>query len=309
MYTKTKTSVKSKEFNTLTTGFERELLKENKSEVHITEHTNYLNEFFSYVEMDGITQIKAIDQNVIDNYTLYLDEKRLNKRAGGLLCNRTVNKHINTIRKFWKYLQVEGVKANSIHFRKRKNGERKEPTVLTQQEIQQLYSVCDDSAIGYRDRAMLAIYYGCGMRKSEGLRLLVTDIDFGKGRIHIRKTKTNRERYVMMSPVVQKQIEDYVYTARDFYLREDSSYLELFIGERSSPVCGEALSFRIELLWSRVNDRYGSLKHIGLHTLRHSLGTHLYMAKMDIDMIALMLGHRSLEATQLYIHSANQLNP
>lgn len=301
------TKINNTEFNTLVTGFERELKKANKPEHHISEYTSYIKEFLSYVEENGISYVKAITQTLITDYVLYLEQQRMNQRRGGTLSESTIGKHKNTIRQFWKYLNAEGIKANAIRLKQKKAYNMEETTVLTHEEIQQLYSVCDSSAIGYRDKAMLSLYYGCGMRKSEGLRLLLTDFDFGKGRIHVRQAKNARERYVIMSPTVQQQIEEYIYSYRDFYLAEQSPYEEFFIGERGTPIKPETLAKRIEALWKRVKDGYGSDKHIGMHTLRHSLGTHLYMAKMDIEMIALMLGHRTLEATQLYIHSANQL--
>lgn len=301
------TKLSTPEFNTLIQGFEKAMQDENKAEDHVSEHTSYIREFLSYIEENGIRYVKGITQTHINDYVSYLHEHRLNQRAGGTLEETTINKHKNSIRKFWKYLNSEDIKTNAILLKQKKTGEQEEPTVLTHEEIIQLFSVCDTSAIGYRDKAMLCLYYGCGMRKGEGLRLQLTDFDFGKGRIHVRKSKNNRERYVVMSPKVQEHIEEYIYSYRDFYLAEQSTYEDFFIGERGTPIQPETLAKRIEALWNRVKERYGNEKHIGMHTLRHSLGTHLYMAKMDIEMIALMLGHRTLEATQLYIHSANSL--
>lgn len=301
------TEIENSAFSELIKTFERELVKGNKSETYISEQTSYIKEFLRFSEENGISSIAEIGQAFIDSYILHLGEARLKKRGSGLLEENTINKHKNVIRQFWKYLHSEEIKYNVVRLRQKKQSEQKHPTVLTHEEIEWLYSVCDDSAIGHRDRCTLALYYGCGMRKSEGLRLQITDIDFGKGRIHVRKTKNNRERYVMMSPVVQKQVEEYVYSYRDFYLPEGAREEGLFIGERGKAIKPETMAIRIETLWERVKDRYGSNKHIGCHTLRHSLGTHLYMAGMAVEMIALMLGHRTLEATQLYIHSANEL--
>lgn len=298
--------LKNSEFIELIQNNENFLKAENKSANYISERKRHLQEFLQYAEQNNIRSIQAIDQNFINQYVLFLEQERIN-RFSGLLKETTVIKHKNSIRSFWKFLEKEEIKANAIRIRHIRKSERRTPTVLTQQEIQQLYSVCDTSAIGYRDKAMLSIYYGCGMRKSEGLRLVLSDFDFSKGRVFVKKTKNNRERYVIMSPTVQKQIEEYIYNYRSFYLPELSNYDELFIGERGSPIHGETVVKRVEALWGRVKNRYGTEKQCGIHTLRHSLGTHLYMAKMDIQMIALMLGHRTLEATQLYIHSANTL--
>jgi integrase/recombinase XerD len=301
------TELQCQEFSQLAEGFKRELVKENKTESLISESTSYIKEILLYMEQKGITSLKKITQTEIDVYLKYLEQERINLRYGGLLSPKTINKHIGVITRFWKYMGAENITANPIFLRQPKQQPSPDPVVLSQKEIQWLYSVTDQSAIGIRDRAMLAIYYGTGMRKSEGLRLLLTDIDFNKGMIQVRMSKTNRGRYVMMSPAVQKQVEDYVYSARDFYLSEQATHQELFISERGQPIHAESISCRIEALWDRVKDRYGSDKHIGIHTLRHSIGTHLYMAGVEIEMVALMLGHRSLEATQLYIHLSQNL--
>lgn len=287
-------------------GFEKELTKENKSVSTVTENAIYIKEFLSFMEGKGITSIKAINQTLVDEHISHL-EQRINLKRGGILSKGTINKHKIAINNFYKYLNIEKISCNVIRTQQRQVKSQEHPTVLTHEEIEWLYSVIADNAIGCRDRAMVALYYGCGLRKSEGLKLLITDIDFARGWIHIRSPKNKRDRYVTMIPTVQRQIEEYVYSARDMYLPEHARYEQLFIGERGTPVKPETLAKRIEALWSRVKERYGSEKNIGLHTLRHSLGTHLYMAGVEIEDIALMLGHTRLESTQLYIHISNQL--
>lgn len=301
------TKINGLEFNQLVTGFENELIKENKDVLYIEENVDYTREFLSYVEENGITILKTLEQPIIDGYFIYLEQERINKQTGGLLSHWTINKHRTAVSNFFKYLKAEKIPCNTIKLRRRKNPSIKQTVVLTHKEIEALYAVTDDTALGHRDRCMLSLYYGCGMRKSEGLRILLTDIDFSKGRIHVRKATNSRERYVIMSPMVQKQVEQYVYSARDMYLSESSKHEQLFISERGAPMHPESIASRVEMLWKRVTDSNGGDKWIGCHTLRHSLGTHLYMAGMAIEDIALMLGHRTLEATQLYIHLANQL--
>lgn len=301
------TEVVSPEFKLLVKGMEQEIRKENKSEAYFDENSGYIKECLSYMEQQGVTRVTDLNQELINRYIVYLEQERINIRRGGLLSTGTINKQKNVTRKFWAYLESEGYRVNPIRLKQKAYG-KKETFALTHQEIQWLYSVTDTSAIGYRDRCMLALYYGCGLRRSEGIRLTVTDIDFGKARILIRKTKNGHERYVMLSPKVQLLIEDYVYQARDLYLAEGSGHERLFIGERGKPVHAETISERIEVLWRRVKEKYSAEKEVfGLRTLRHTLGTHLYMAGMSVEKIALMLGHRTLESTQIYIHSANIL--
>jgi integrase/recombinase XerD len=305
-----KTKIYSPEFNKIMAGFIYELKKEGKDQIYIDGNTNRMMEFLSYIENIGITAIKHIDQTTANRYMKYMEEERVNENFGGTLWQTTINLHINAISKFWKYLAIEGIEANTIFIKHRKKTTQKEITVLTHEEMQQLYFVCDSTGLGYRDKATLAIYYGCGMRNGEGMRLLITDIDFNRGRIHVRKSKNGSERYVMMSPKVRQQIEDYVYCYRDLYVEKLSGQTNpdtFFIGEGGRLLTKKALLSRLQKLWKKVKGAYGNDKHIGVHTLRHTLGTHLYMAKMDIEMIALMLGHRSLCTTQVYIHLTNLL--
>ena len=243
-------------------------------------------------------------QQLINDFVTYL-ENRPNQRRDGLLSDATINKFMASIYNLLKYLHSERVTIPVLRLKYKPRGERKLPTVLTAEEIQQLYSVTDDTAIGVRDRCMIALYFGCGLRRSEGVNLKLTDIDFPKGRMFIRKTKNNRERYVIMSPNTQKLIEEYVYSARDMYLPENAPYEELFIGERGQPAQGQTLAKRMEALWDRVKDRYGSEKHVTLHTLRHTLGTQLYIAGMKMPFISLMLGHRTISSTELYVTLSN----
>jgi integrase/recombinase XerD len=304
----TTTELNNKEYIQLVSDFSNELMKEDRNEKLIDESTNYAKELLSYMDDRGIRSMKEIGQSQIDGYIIYLEQERINQRRGGTLSTSTVNKHKGAIRRFWKYLGADGIKTSPIQIRQKKNEDPKDPEVLSHDELKWLYSVTGQTPLGSRDRCMIAIYYGCGMRKSEGLRVLLSDIDFNRGKIHVREAKNKKARYVMMSPQVQKQVEDYVFNHRDYYLREHRPHQELFISERGNPVASDTLPKRILTLWQKVKDRHGSQKQISIHDLRHTLGTHLYMAGMEMETIALMLGHESLEATQLYIHLSKTLS-
>lgn len=305
-----KTKIHSPEFNRLLTCYEYELNKEGKNPIYIEQHTSRMKEFLSYAEGNGITAIKNVDQTTADQYIKYMEQERVNENYGGTLWQTTLNLHITAISKFWQYLAAEEIEANSIFIRHRKKATRKAITVLTPEEMKVLYAECDGEGLAYRDRAMLAIYYRCGLRNGEGLRLQVTDFDFNAKRIHIRKSKNGSERYVVMTDTAQQHIEDYIYNYRDLYtnqIAEQSNPDAFFIGVGGKELTKKALLSRLKKLWKKARKNIGSEKLIGIHTLRHSLGTHLYMAKLDIESIALMLGHRSLCTTQVYIHLTNLL--
>ena len=300
------TQLNNPQFSKLVEQFKRELEKEEKSETYAYQHESNVKEFLQFLEKKDVKSIKEVTQEMAEDYVSYL-EKRINIRRGGTLSQQTINKQKGGINRFWKFLELERHNVNPIYLRYKKR-EQEMPDVYSQQEIQWLYSVTDDSAIGYRDRCMLALFYGCGLRRSEGMEIVLQDIDFGKGRVLIRDPKNGRDRYVMFSPKVQQMIEAYVYQARDLYLPEGAQYDNLFISERGAPIQYETAKARMTSLAKRVQNRYETERLLnGIHALRHSLGTHLHMAGMDVDKIAFMLGHRTLESTQLYIHSANDL--
>lgn len=315
------TELNTPAYNSLVRDFETEISKERKlksevkskqdkesnEDLYVEQHVSSVKEFLAYMEKEDFTEIEDIDQELVDEYIYYLQTQRINTRRGGLIATGTINKQKGAIIAFWKFLELQEYKIHPIRLTLSKR-DQPVPKVLSKEEIKQLYEVTDNSAIGYRDRCMLALYYGCGLRRSEGHELILQDIDFGRNRIHIRCPKNKHDRYVMLPPKVQKWIEEYVYEAREMYLPEGVHYNELFIGERGRPIHYESLRARMTALWNRIKEKYGTDKpSYGLHILRHSLGTHLYMSGMDVNKIALMLGHRSLEATQLYIHSANEL--
>ena len=152
---------------------------------------------------------------------------------------------------------------------------------------------------------MLSIYYGCGLRKSEGINLEVNDILFERKLVHVKKSKNNQERYVPITASNLKYVEQYIYNARSLLLNEDITEDSLFINEKGRALTGQTLYLRLKQLCEKAKIN----KQIGLHTLRHSIATHLLQAGIELEQIALFLGHRSLESTQIYTHCAVNYEP
>ena len=133
----------------------------------------YTAEMLHYFEINGITAVNQITAEAIQNFFIQW-KNRKNKTTGGGLSQNHVNKGITAINNFIKFLKATG--KNPIHLKlEREKIQVKIPQVLTQQEIQALYKASynttkrvNTEAYGQRDRAMLAVYYGCGLRKNEG---------------------------------------------------------------------------------------------------------------------------------------------
>jgi integrase/recombinase XerD len=186
--------------------------------------------------------------------------------------------------------------------------ERSTLTVLTREEIQKLFDVTQreamhpkQEAFNARDRAMLVIYYGCGLRRNEGAHVHVDDINFERRILHVRKGKNYKERLVPFSQSSSKILQEWIYDYRPQLIKSRKEGA-LFISRLGKPMQGGSLYNRLKLLVLEVNDPELKKKKIGLHTLRHSIATHLLQNGMDLQKIQRFLGHSSLETTQIYTH-------
>jgi len=278
-----------------------------------------IREFLLYLERCEINSVEKITTYKTGRFVRYL-KRRENKQYGAGLSTASINVGISTVNKFFEYLRQTETKAvipDNLSYLK----ENYHPKgILTQGDIMALYDATYyrghfarpetqslQRAISQRDRAMLGIYYGCGLRKSEGTALDVSDILMQRGLVHVRKGKGSRERYVPVTGNNLYYINEYLQYGRDFLASISSFSTEAFFinqyGERCSD---QALTLRLRRLVK--NSGNGSLQgqHPSLHTLRHSIATHLLQSGMQIEMIQQFLGHQSLDSTQIYTHLANE---
>jgi integrase/recombinase XerD len=282
----------------------------------------HVRELLHYLEGKGINHIKELDTKHIKAYYQKLKE-RSNTRYGGALSNNHLNKHIQAIRKFSDYLRQVGrleLPAIPLH---NEEADSEKITVVTEEEIKQLFaatylppdrpacrtgrrmslSLAQIEAMQSRDRAMLAIYYGCGLRRNEGVKLDVGDINFDRALLYVRKGKNYKERFVPVSKTSLKHLQEYVYDHRPELLQGSKSEA-LFISLRNKRINGQTLMLRLKYLQYKTENEELKEKEVGLHTLRHSIATHLLSAGMNLESISRFLGHSSLESTQIYTHIA-----
>lgn len=273
-----------------------------------------IRELLHYSETQGITHIKQLTTQDIEAYYQHL-KQRGNQRRGGGLSNAHLNKHIQAIRKFTEYLRKVGRLDLPNPNLDNEQAERK-ITFLTEQEIKLLFEATrnvyqsdkrNDSpetiaALQSRDRVMLAIFYGCGLRRNEGINVDLGDINFDRAILHVRKGKNYKERFVPISKTNLKHLTEYIYDHRPELLRGRKSEA-LFIGCRhTARMHSQTLVISLKRLQHHTQDSDLQEKEIGLHTLRHSIATHLLKAGMKLDNIQQFLGHSSLDSTQIYTH-------
>jgi integrase/recombinase XerD len=275
----------------------------------------HVRELLHYLEQQEIKNIKELKTQHIESYYQKLKE-RANSRRGGGLSNGHLNKHIQALRRFTEYLRKVGrLEINEVSLGNEETEHK--ITYLTEEEIHLLFKVTYQKperkpntservyeAIQARDRAMLAIYYGCGLRRNEGVQLDIGDINFDRSILHVRKGKNYQERLVPVSKANLKYLQDYVYDYRGELSRGrkiEALFIAYTTGRRLQ---GQSLFIRLKNLQYQTGDNDLIEKEIGLHTLRHSIATHFLQAGMKLESISRFLGHGSLESTQIYTHVA-----
>lgn len=289
------------EYKIMIQGFEKWLKTLEYAESTVYASTNYLRDFFTYLQKSGITQLHEINKTVIEIYHEHLQTRRNKTQAGSLSQNYIIS-NINALRRFVKYLQVTGKPVFEITLKIPIEKEKFTQTILTRAEVKALYNACRNDTLGLRDRAMLAIYYGCGLRRNEGASLDISDVLLKEKLVYVQKGKGYRERYVPISEAVKEDLENYIQVGRGSLLSCGPQINQaLFLSVRGKRMDGNSLIMRLKALVKGASIN----KSVGLHTLRHSIATHLLQSGMSLESVSRFLGHQSLESTQIYTHLAH----
>tara|TARA_B100000508_G_scaffold138523_1_gene134795 strand:- start:10104 stop:11063 length:960 start_codon:yes stop_codon:yes gene_type:complete len=282
---------------------------------------NYIHEFFHYLECQGHTHINQLETKHFNEHFEQL-RTRTNTRQGGGLSNNYLNKHLQGLYKFCEYLRQSGrleIPALNIKW---EACEASEVEYLTQEEIKELFKVAAKpyaasgraamfdgffEAVAFRDLAMLTVFYSCGLRRNEGYCLDLSDLNFDRQILHVRKGKNYKERFIPFNKTSLKNLEQYVFDYRPVLLKGKSENA-LFISQRGKRMSTQSMALRLKLLQERSDDLLLKEKNVRPHVLRHSIATHLLQNGMEIEAISRFLGHSSLESTQIYTHLVSQEN-
>jgi len=275
----------------------------NYSVFSIPALSSTVQSFLLYQEANGkimLAQLMAGDAN---NFMDLLQNK-ISSRSGKPLSIGSINKHIQALKLFSRYIRETG--RNNVGFALQQLAEtRTIPVWLTVAEVQQLYDVIENDLLGVRDKAMLAVYYGCGLRLNEGACLEIKDIDTTRKVLHVRKGKRYKERFV---PIAEKNFEEiklYLDYARPQLIQEQKHEYIFVDASKGRIMNRQSLYIRIKKLVKKAKIK----KQAGTHTLRHSIATHLLQSGMKLERIKEFLGHADLDSTQIYTHIAEGTTP
>jgi integrase/recombinase XerD len=214
----------------------------------------------------------------------------------------TISRKAACLRSFYRHLRREELVADDPTATVSPPAKsRKLPQVLSHAEVTKLLeSASGADPIEVRDRALLEVMYGCGLRASEAVGLELTDIDLERGFVRPHG-KGSKERIVPIGRQAAAAVERYLRTARP-RLAPPGGERRLFVNFRGGKLTRQGLYKIIQ----RHAKEIGLERKMSPHTLRHTFATHLLTGGCDLRSVQEMLGHAAVSTTQLYTHLSRE---
>lgn len=226
--------------------------------------------------------VEFFHQDEWDDWTAHLDREGIS--------GASIRRYQAALKRFYKYLRRRKICTNDPAKDCETVAKQKGlPPFLLEAEVDLVLSKVDV----LRYRAMLELCYSCGLRNEECRTLKLNQISdthiqlYGKG---------NKERVVPLQPGTKKILDE--------WLRERKSATDLVFPSLHEQVIRQAT---LQHVLVRALKRSGITKPVTVHSLRHSIATHLAMRKVPVEEIRIFMGHNSIETTMIYIHLATQI--
>ena len=251
-----------------------------------------LKSYINYLNCNNIYKLENINEDIINKYLQELSKNGLNSRS--------IRRHITTIKEFHKYL-VKYKKINknvTINLESIKIS-KKLPTIISHDEMDEILDVKLDNSFHYRDKAMLELMYGSGLRVSELVNLTIYNIDF-QNKLIIIEGKGNKERIVPMSNYSYKALNDYL-NIRNTLTKKGKNEEKLFLNNHGEGITRHGFNYILKNILKEKNIN----KNITPHSLRHTFATDMLNNGADLRTIQELLGHTDLTTTRIYTHVMN----
>jgi integrase/recombinase XerD len=266
------------------------------SETTIKARLHHLNRLIGWAADRGITRPGEITKPVLERYQRWLFHYR--KKSGAALSLGSQHEHLLSVKMFFRWLArgnyVLYNPAADLAMPRRINGLPKE--ILSQQEIERVINQTDaQTPLGLRDRAILETLYSTGMRRMELIGLQVYDVDHDRGTVLIRRGKGGKIRMVPIGERALRWVERYLHEVRQRFAVEPDDGT-LFLTHEGRAIAPLTLSETVR----QYLDAAGIKKRGAAHLFRHAMATLMLEGGADIRYIQAMLGHASLDTTQLY---------
>lgn len=278
-------------------------------------NNEYLKSFRKYLLLDKRNSPNTIDAYLRDvskliNYFNGINKSFISANLYDLeqfvsflselgLESSTLARIISGIRAFYKFLQEEEIiEDNPPEQLDTPKITRKLPEILSIEEIEQILSVIDLSKFeGHRNKAIIEVLYGCGLRVSELINLKMMDYFADESILRIIG-KGDKERYVPIGSKAKNALYYYIEYSRPHYPMVTQYQQYIFLNRRGKKLTREMIFIIVKDYTAKA----GIQKNVHPHTFRHSFATHLVENGADLFAVQEMLGHSSITTTEIYTH-------
>lgn len=267
-------------------------IERNMSENTVSAYFCDIQKFSAFLELKNYNVLpQDVTSDHLHEFIVFLAETGLNEKSQSRI--------ISGLKSFFKYLILEDIidKDPSILLETPKTG-RKLPVVLSVEEIESIIRNIDVSApLGHRNRAIIEVLYGCGLRVSELATLKISNIFYSGEYLRIIG-KGDKQRLVPLGSAAKKEIDNYMKSFRNHIVPKKGQADFLFLNRRGNKL-SRVMIFNIV---KEACANAGIEKTISPHTFRHSFATHLIEGGADLRAVQEMLGHESITTTEIYTH-------
>tara|TARA_B100001057_G_scaffold100968_1_gene98026 strand:+ start:19485 stop:20372 length:888 start_codon:yes stop_codon:yes gene_type:complete len=254
----------------------------------IESYSNDLNKLADFLTPKSISATK-VRLNDLKKFITSISE---------ILSETSQSRIISAIKSFYKFLLIENLIQSdpSENLVSPKIG-RKLPNVLTIEEINLIINSVEPNNVGIRNKAIIEIIYGCGLRVSELTNLLLSNLFLKQGYIKI-VGKGNKERLSPIGSLATDSLNDFLTNVRPTLKINDKFSDHVFINNRGTSLSRSMIFKMIKKYTLKANIN----KDISPHSLRHSFATHLVEGGANLRAVQEILGHSSITTTEIYTH-------
>ncbi len=265
--------------------YERKLSKET-----VKNYEYDLNKFISYLKENHINNFNEVTVDNIENYLKFISN----------LNSRSISRNITSINNLFIFLLKEKqVKKNPCEFIDRPKIKKSLPDTLSVEEVSNLLDIPLKTKYDYRNKAMLELMYGSGLRVSELISLTMRDIDSENDIVRCLG-KGSKERIVPINDYSMYYLKLYIDKRNLFLINGVNDYL--FLNSHGKQMTRQGFFKNLK----KILLEKGIKKNVTPHTLRHSFATHMLSGGADLRSIQILLGHSDISTTKIYTHISKE---
>ena len=260
------------------------------AEGSVVSYSSNLNVYAEFLKEKSCFSVSSVTIGLISEFFRGLGMRNVS--------SNTFNRYLTSIRNIHRYLFMNGLAKTDISLRiKQRKVSSRLPEILTSEDIDNLINQIEISSfVGIRDSAMIELFYACGLRVSELINLDKNSLSIKDGMIRVLG-KGNKERVIPIYPKAINSLVRYIERSKvEFANKKVDNKIFLSLNGKKMTRQG---------IWKMINDRSkdaGINSKVHPHIFRHSFATHLVEGGANLKAVQELLGHASINTTQIYTH-------